>query len=47
MRLDLYDICTLAGLALTCAGLWLIYRPLMLIVLGVVLFWAGTRGRVK
>lgn len=43
MKLDIRDVLTVAGLIMIFVGLWWIYPPVALIVIGFTLFWAGTR----
>ncbi len=43
MRVDARDVLTISGILLTFAGLWWVYPPAALIVVGAVLFWAGTK----
>lgn len=41
--MDLHDVLTVCGLIMVGVGLWWIYPPVALIVVGAILFWAGTR----
>ena len=47
MRLDINDILTLVGMVMIFAGLWWVYPPAALVVIGAVLFLAGTRPPEK
>ncbi len=40
---DLHDALVIVGLAMIGCGLWLLKPPIALIVVGSILFWAGTR----
>lgn len=43
MEIDVRDVLTICGLSMVFAGLWWMYPPSALIVVGTILFWAGTR----
>jgi len=44
MKLDLSDILILLGSALTATGVFLIYKPVAFIAVGVVIFYFGLKG---
>lgn len=46
-KLDRFDLLTLVGLGMVCAGLWWLYPPAALIICGAVLMAAGMRGEQR
>ncbi len=44
LNVDARDVLVVAGLGMVGAGLWWMYPPAALVVIGGILFWAG-RGR--
>lgn len=43
MNLDVRDLHVYAGLAILCAGIWMIYMPAALVSAGLILIWLGIR----
>lgn len=43
-RFDFDDLLVVGGLVMTGTGLWLVYEPLALIIVGIMLAFLGIRG---